>query len=342
MTQQEQHDVAEAAVTDPGLQLRAMRERQGLEISEVARRLRLPTRTIEQLESGQFERIGPTYRRGYLANYARLLGLEPDPLLNLLDPVESAPLRPVLPVRKSGQRWGTALNFATYALVSGVIVAPLVYFFVLGGARLFESELSGVVRDGTDAAAAELPVAGYRERIADVLSLNTAQDAEHDGLHLSASALPLTAMRPSEPVARVEPSPASTAPASTAPTIVQPDPLATLRLELSADSWVEIEDARGERLEFDLLRGGAAREYAGRAPFSLLLGRASGVSIELDGEPVAFVGQDRRGVTETIVGLAAPNPDSDSDSGSRTDAGTEPEVDDAHQPLDQDGSSRRR
>lgn len=292
------NQIDQAANTTPGAQLRAARENQGLTVREVAGRLHLPIRTIEQIELDQLAAIGPTYRRGYLSNYARLLELDPEPLLDALGPVESEPLRPVLPVRRSGQHWGRMMNFATYALVSGAIVAPLVYFFVLGGARLFESELAGSPRSGNEAIApAESANAGYRERIAGVLSLNEPGSTENEGLHLSASALPLTAMRPAVEV----PTRPESAPEVAQAAVVTDDPLSTLRLELLGDSWIEVEDARGERLEFDLLRNGTAREYSGHAPFRLLLGRASAVSIHLDGEAVRFSGDDRAGVAEAVI-----------------------------------------
>jgi cytoskeleton protein RodZ len=269
-----------------------------LSVAEVASCLHLPVRTIEQIELGQLSAIGLTYRRGYVASYARLLGLEPEPLLVALGPAESEPLRPVLPVRRSGQHWGRIMNFATYALVSGAIVAPLVYFFVLGGARLFESELAGSARSGTEATApTESAVPGYRERIAGVLSLDETGVESTEGLHLSASALPLTAMRPATEV----PTRPESAPALAPEPAVPADPMSTLRLELAGDSWIEVMDARGERLEFDLLRAGTDREYAGHPPFNLLLGRANVVSIHLDGEPVQFSGGDRAGIAETVI-----------------------------------------
>ena len=59
-----------------------------------------------------------------------------------------------------------------------------------------------------------------------------------------------------------------------------------LELTASGDSWVEIKDAQGRQLEIDLVRGGSSKQYKGQAPFSIQLGRASAVSLFLDGQPV--------------------------------------------------------
>jgi len=304
MTEQEQkqNNTAEPAAASPGQRLRSVREQQQLSIPDVAGQLRLPVRTIELIELGKLDQIGSTYRRGYIAGYARLLGLDAELLLRELGPAESAPLRPVLPVRRSRQKWGRVMNFATYALVSGAIVAPLVYFFVLGGARLFEFELAGSTRGATDSTtSAELRAPGYRERIAGALSLTESADADRERLHLSASAIPLQAMRPAEIAPRPE-----LLPEAPDQTTVPADPRSVLRLDLTGDSWIEVEDARGERLEFDLLRAGTTREYSGHAPFSVLFGRAKAVSIQLDGRPVTFAEGDRAGVAEIVIGRSRP------------------------------------
>lgn len=59
-----------------------------------------------------------------------------------------------------------------------------------------------------------------------------------------------------------------------------------LRLKLQSDSWVEITDSTGKRLEYDLLRGGSVNDYAGQAPYRILIGRATGVVLEHQGETV--------------------------------------------------------
>jgi cytoskeleton protein RodZ len=65
-----------------------------------------------------------------------------------------------------------------------------------------------------------------------------------------------------------------------------PEGESRLHLAVSADSWVEIIDADGRELEMDLLRGGSDKNYHGKPPFRILLGRASAVRLSMDGESV--------------------------------------------------------
>ena len=284
----------------PGARLRKARRRQELQVTEAARRLKLPRTTVEDIEAGRLDRIAPIYRRGYIANYARLLGLDPEPLLDDLGSDQPAPLRSVLPVKPRGQRFDRFLKFATYALVTTVIVPPLVYFFVLGGARLFEGEITARPADGEPSTVSEEAAAGYRERFADALSVKPAALGDPDEQPLSASALPVPVRRPMDRV----PAEGTTDPDGNAgdeSAGADDNGYATLELALAEDSWVEIEGADGERLEFDLLRAGQHRAYEGRPPFRLLLGRGSAVRVSLDGRPVRFDGDDEAGVAEFLL-----------------------------------------
>src|SRR6185436_7409563 len=72
-------------LTGIGAQLKQAREAQGLAIDDVALQLKFAPRQIESLEQERFERLpGPTIARGMVRNYARLLKLDPEPLIGRL------------------------------------------------------------------------------------------------------------------------------------------------------------------------------------------------------------------------------------------------------------------
>lgn len=77
--------------------------------------------------------------------------------------------------------------------------------------------------------------------------------------------------------------------------------LSALEVELLDDSWVEIHDAEGTRLEYDLLRGGQIRNYQGQPPFRLLVGRSSAVKLQVNGHAVTWEGHDSGVVAEIAV-----------------------------------------
>ncbi len=62
--------------------LREARETKGLTLREVQEKTRISSRFLEALEMGDYDRLPtPTHVRGFLRNYARFLGLDPNPLL---------------------------------------------------------------------------------------------------------------------------------------------------------------------------------------------------------------------------------------------------------------------
>ncbi|MFO7762368.1 MAG: DUF4115 domain-containing protein [Wenzhouxiangellaceae bacterium] len=285
--------------SSPGAALAGARKARQLSLHAVARELKLSRTTLEHIEADRFERIAPIYRRGYIANYARLVGIDPQSLLVDVGSTEPEPLRTVLPAAGKPQRFDRFLKFATYALVTTMIVPPLVYFFVLGGARLFESEMVAGDHAGRDAVSSQAHKPGYRERLAGALAVQPLEDMRQDESHLSASALPMASIRSLSQEDSARDDRVSEQPGTAES---EQDSSSELEVVLSDDSWVEIESADGVRLEFDLLRGGEARQYSGIAPFKLLLGRGSAVELRLDGERVAFAGQQQGGVTELVVG----------------------------------------
>ncbi len=69
-----------------GDSLREAREAQGRSQQEAAQALRVRSDYVEALEAEQFQVFGAdTYARGHLRNYANLLGLDPQPLLDTYD-----------------------------------------------------------------------------------------------------------------------------------------------------------------------------------------------------------------------------------------------------------------
>jgi cytoskeleton protein RodZ len=75
-----------------------------------------------------------------------------------------------------------------------------------------------------------------------------------------------------------------------------------LRLDFSADSWVEIRDPEGAVLYSNLNRAGTGLELVGQGPFRILLGYAPGVTLAFEGEPVALAPHTRNNVATLVLG----------------------------------------
>ena len=59
----------------------------------------------------------------------------------------------------------------------------------------------------------------------------------------------------------------------------------TIELDLSQDSWVQIQDNTGAVLLQGLYTAGTARKIQGEAPFQVFLGNAPGVTVQFNGKP---------------------------------------------------------
>ncbi len=70
--------------------LREARETKGLTLAEVQAETRISPRYLEALESGEYDLLPTqTHVRGFLRNYARFLGLDPEPLLERYELTQS-------------------------------------------------------------------------------------------------------------------------------------------------------------------------------------------------------------------------------------------------------------
>lgn len=281
-----------------GADLRRRREALSLEQSDVARRLHLPGMVVNDIETGQVDKLSGLYRRGYIRNYARLLELDPDDVLADAGEDVLPQLREVLPVSKREWKLERYLKVATYAVVTVAIVAPLVYLFIDGGTRMLDRDPA--VGDSTVAAQPTDRVEqGSPDGVPDEPPRERSSEPS-PARHVSASALPLNPVRPSREGAAEE---ASSVAESSGDSLVAEEgtALSALELQLLEDSWIEIHDAEGTRLEYDLLRSGQTRSYEGLAPFRLLLGRSSAVTLQVNGEEVIWDGHESGDVAEIAI-----------------------------------------
>src|SRR5438067_4040728 len=76
----EPEDLAETgqpAQPSAGDRLRAAREAQGLSVEDIAARTRIPTRHLENIEAGNWDKMpSSTYSIGFAKSYAAALGLD--------------------------------------------------------------------------------------------------------------------------------------------------------------------------------------------------------------------------------------------------------------------------
>lgn len=284
-----------------GIQLKQQRQKKRMTLEQAARALNLPVASLDKIERGELEHLASIYRRGYVQNYARYLGLEPEPLLALLGEHTPSALMAVMPPPKDRIKFERILKFSTYLIVTTLIVPPLVLIYIQGGLRFFEDEPQSAPGQIAESVA-EASDNRVADRMARALALDVpepggneteAESGDPSRSPMTATALPVAAIRPlRDPALNPDGAEQEIPPIEE----LESTPGSTLTLEVLEDSWLEVYAANGDRLEYDLLRQGDRREFVAEPPFRLLLGRANAVSLELDGATVEFEGQDRADV----------------------------------------------
>ena len=287
-----------AAATKPlGRMLADERERQGLSRLDVAQRLHMSAYQVEALESGDYQRLPKgTFLRGFVRNYAKILGMPADAVLPLL--AESAP---------DGKRPGIVVP--TQNIRFDPLGERLANPYVKAGALAFVAIAVGFAAmywwlfiRPTPPGAAARPAAA-----------EPASPPQQESV--AANPPPLIVPPPPEQATAAEaPKPAANA-AVAAPAKVAPDAVGatpakagaqsptapektviaagsggTLKFRFHADSWVEIRDGRGKVILSKLNPAGSEAEVSGKPPFSVIVGNAPEVELfynnqEFDLEP---------------------------------------------------------
>ena len=263
---------AEFVLTSPGEEsigprLARLRTERGMTTAAAAAKLHCDETILQALESERFNDIGArVFVQGHLRRYAEFLGAPVDEILAEwsrrgagfsepdLTQVPRAPARAVDP-QAVGRRVGY--------VAAAVVITVAAWWILQGG---------GVARP---------PKAAVKSLIATPV------------VETSVVASPAVA---SPVVASPVVAPPVVAPAVVAPVIVEtpvaaPPVRGQLALALtprSAESWVEVYDAAGKRVFFDLVRRGNRIAVQGAAPLRVLLGRADVTAMELDGRDVTI------------------------------------------------------
>ena len=263
-------------LTGIGAELRRARESQGLTVTDVAQQLKFAPRQIESLESEHFDRLpGATIARGMVRNYARLLNLDAEPLLQRLSPKVETPQGSA----QLEQRFRQAVPFSDSARSSTAVYA---------GFSLAVLVLAGVVA-----------YSWQQERAAPqfVAPAQPQRAPEPETVPAVAPAAPVAQPPVSEPSAAapipenaVE-KPEKKQPAEKAEKSDKSKPVAAggvhrVVLRTEEEAWLEVRDASGRTLVSSLNPPGGERVVRARGPLELVLGNAAHVTLIVDDRPV--------------------------------------------------------
>lgn len=305
-----------------GQQLQQAREKLGLTVAQVANTQHLRVVIIQAIEAGDYAQIdSELFLKGYVRAYAKQVGLDGDAVIADLDQelqplrqqreqeLEANPLVDIERRRRQKRRIAKALLFVAVI----VLAAYLVFTFVLPQPQ---SEQAGP--ETPEPASVEAPETSAAETasgdpvVADG-GVNDSADnpgaggaGENDSVSEPADgneATPETGPAETEAPVLADTSGAeatddsvadripvveeSTEPALADPPGIDDVVVAQLDMSFTADCWVQVSDADGNRLVSALQRAGDQLSVSGEAPLRVVVGAVDAVStIRFQGEPV--------------------------------------------------------
>lgn len=279
-----------------GEQLRSAREARGIELLDIAQTLKLGPRQVEALESGDWKSLpGNTFIRGFIRNYARLMQIDPAPLMAQLDQVLEKPVNslavsdtPPAEMPHSGSAVSQRSKLVVMLGAVFVVLAALAYFLMAGNlSSLRESTQSLLDSLARKEAPAPEPSAPAAEPVfppgatpQQIMNPQALAPAE-------TTAAPVSA--PPTPSPEVKDAGASSASAP------------QMRFLFEKDSWLEVRDRDNKIVFSQMLSAGTEQTLSGQGPLSVKIGYAPGVRLFWHGEAVDLAPHTRGDVARLVL-----------------------------------------
>ena len=246
-----------------GTRLRSARQIAGLSMHDVSQHIKLSQKQIDLIENDGFDELGLVFSRGFVRNYARLVGLDGNTLVAEM----SGTLR--------NQAETLSVHDEHIPLTSGLskywlIMISIAITLVIGVPLLVYHWLSA------DDTAIKLAVAPRPAvRITPVVKPAIRPVPANTG---APQTLPPAVSAPTS----IEPIVATPAAATTHDTLA----MGRMQFQFSQDSWVEIRDGKQHAVLSHLYRAGETAELSGTPPLALVIGNAAHVTLKYNDQTV--------------------------------------------------------
>lgn len=291
-----------------GQVLRCAREARGLALAEVAQILKLGPRQVEALERDDWSALpGSTFVRGFVRNYSRLLDVDSAPLMRQLEGALEKP-KDTLSVPDVAPREVvlTSRSKDRVVVAAGglfLILAALAYFLIPGDMQSWRANIQGWI-DGfsekpvVQAAPAKVQEPLFPPGATTEQLIAPPATAVQEGVDLAVPAAVNVPVTPEiTPVMAPVVAPPVVEPVATLP--VSSD--AALRLQASKESWVEVRDREQNVIFSRRLAAGAVEALNGKAPFSVVIGYAAGMSVTWRGQAVDLAPHSKNNVARLVL-----------------------------------------
>lgn len=267
-----------------GESFRIAREQLGMDIGEAAEKLRLSRRQLTALEADDLSNLpSPAFTRGFIRNYARLLNLDPDPLLDAY--------RVVAPDSSAGNAPIT-LSSAGIPIITGDRKTWLPYLIAalmicIGGGAWWvymdwRDRVEAVKK--TEPQVVAHPVAAPVQPPAQTPEPQTPVDIQPTPPATDNAVSPESASVSAVDLANTPASPSTLAgPQNMLPVAAGSGHVV---LKFSQPSWVRVTDRDGKEVLHINKPADSEEKVDGMPPFKIEIGNAAGVQLTYNGQPV--------------------------------------------------------
>lgn len=269
-----------------GEAFRLAREKLGMDIGEAAEKLRLSRRQLTALEADDLSNLpSPAFTRGFIRNYARLLNLDPEPLLDAY--------RVVAPDSSAGSAPIT-LSSAGIPIITGdrktwlpYLVAALM--ICIGGGAWWvymdwRDRVEALKKTEPQVAASPVPAPAPVQPPVETPEPQSPGDIQSTSPAIDNAVSPESALASAVDLANTPASPSTlAAPQNTLPFAAGSGHVV---LKFSQPSWVRVTDRDGKEVLHINKPADSEEKVDGTPPFKIEIGNAAGVQLSFNGQPV--------------------------------------------------------
>lgn len=318
----------------PGERLQAARIEKGLTLEDVANKMHLSVGILSSLEQNNFEDItAPIFVKGYLRSYARIVNIAEDDIIQHYsgycpdcDPPISSTSNTSADLNSDDSR----VKWFTWLVIIGLAALLIIWWWnryqqpaetlsldtteSLETLKLATQETEKepeITLSGTKQAANN-PDSGnndlQQQVTQDLASLHEELE-QPDELPVQLAEPEITVEQPAEMAEKPITQDVST-PERVEEPKTEPEPAVTpsagnkttkdLVVTVNADTWIDIRDAAGNKLVYDLIRSGETVAVDGKAPLRAFFGNGYGVSMKYRGKEVDLSGVIKANKTAKI------------------------------------------
>jgi cytoskeleton protein RodZ len=289
--------------------LRQARETQGLSIQDVASKLRLGPKQIEAIEADQFEKLPePTIVRGFIRNYAKLLKINAEPLLDayiVIVPNSTRHEMTVKPATNMQVTSGDKPKVSSYlwAGLSALLALGIWLFYQnyiqkpspTNPSTSTEISTTEALPEPALPAAERAPQSALPSQPSIELTLPPAADTV---IPPSASTAPAGTANPAVVVPNSAPAVVTPVAPLPAEPVAPPAPVNMSKLEFNAsqETWINVVDASGREIYNKTIFAGSRESIDVTLPVNVTVGNAGATSLNMNGKTVNLAPHSRNNV----------------------------------------------